>query len=167
MHHRPVRRVGQRARDSHRTPARAARPKPEASGRERFWWYFMRISGLALVFLALGHMFIMHVLVELSGGEIDFAFVQSRWGTPFWRIYDLLLLADAQTSGGLLVVGAVRPPWARVVLVAGIGSLLALGWEIGEWYTFIRHGTEIETAYEDTLGDMTLGDDTGSSASDR
>ena len=47
--------------------------------------------------------------------------------------------------------------WARIVLVAGIGSILALGWEIGEWYTFIRHGTEIETAYEDTLGDMTLG----------
>jgi hypothetical protein len=43
------------------------------------------------------------------------------------------------------------------VVVAGIGSLLALGWEIGEWYTFIRHGTEIETAYEDTLGDVTLG----------
>ena len=58
---------------------------------------------------------------------------------------------------GLLIVGAVRPTWARIVLVAGIGSLLALGWEIGEWYTFIRHGTEIETAYEDTLGDMTLG----------
>ena len=42
-------------------------------------------------------------------------------------------------------------------MVAGVGSILALGWELGEWYTFIRHGTEIETAYEDTLGDMTLG----------
>lgn len=80
-------------------PSRAARPKPEASGRERFWWYFMRLSGLALVFLALGHMFIMHVLVELTGGEINFAFVQSRWGTPFWRIYDLLLLVLAFMHG--------------------------------------------------------------------
>ena len=59
----------------------------------------MRLSGLALVILALGHMFIMHVLVEITGGEIDFAFVQSRWGTPFWRIYDLLLLLLAFIHG--------------------------------------------------------------------
>ena len=44
-------------------------------------------------------MFIMHVLVELTGAEIDFAFVQSRWGTPFWRIYDLLLLVLAFVHG--------------------------------------------------------------------
>jgi succinate dehydrogenase / fumarate reductase, membrane anchor subunit len=87
-------------------PSRAARPLPEASGRERFWWYFMRLSGLALVLLALGHMFIMHVLVALSGQEIDFAFVQSRWGTPFWRIYDfaLLLLAFIHGANGTRVV---------------------------------------------------------------
>jgi hypothetical protein len=30
-------------------------------------------------------------------------------------------------------------------------------WELGEWYTFIRHGTELATAYEDTLGDEALG----------
>ncbi len=97
-----------RARVIYANPSRAARPRPEASGRERFWWYFMRLSGLALVFLALGHMFIMHVLVELTGGEIDFAFVQSRWGTPFWRIYDLLLLVLAfihGANGARIVIG--------------------------------------------------------------
>jgi succinate dehydrogenase / fumarate reductase, membrane anchor subunit len=91
--------AARRARVIYTNPSRAARPKPEASGRERFWWYFMRLSGLALVFLALGHMFIMHVLVEMTGQEIDFAFVQSRWGTPFWRIYDLLLLVLAFVHG--------------------------------------------------------------------
>jgi succinate dehydrogenase / fumarate reductase membrane anchor subunit len=80
-------------------PSRAARPKPEGSSRERLWWYFMRLSGLALVLLVLGHMLIMHVLVELTGSEIDFAFVQSRWGTPFWRIYDLLMLVLAFVHG--------------------------------------------------------------------
>ena len=97
-----------RARVIYANPSRAARPRPEASGRERFWWYFMRLSGLALVFLALGHMFIMHVLVEVTGGEIDFAFVQSRWGTPFWRIYDLLLLVLAfvhGANGARIVIG--------------------------------------------------------------
>ena len=91
--------VARRPRTIYTNPSRAARPRPEASGRERFWWYFMRLSGLALVILALGHMFIMHVLVEITGGEIDFAFVQSRWGTPFWRIYDLLLLLLAFIHG--------------------------------------------------------------------
>jgi succinate dehydrogenase / fumarate reductase, membrane anchor subunit len=91
--------VTRRPRTIYSNPSRAARPLPEASGRERFWWYFMRLSGLALVFLALGHMLIMHVLVELTGGEINFAFVQSRWGTPFWRIYDFLLLVLAFVHG--------------------------------------------------------------------
>jgi hypothetical protein len=42
-------------------------------------------------------------------------------------------------------------------MVAGIGALLAVVWELGEWYTFIRHGTELDTAYEDTLFDEVLG----------
>jgi succinate dehydrogenase / fumarate reductase, membrane anchor subunit len=95
-----------RPRVIYANPSRAARSRPEGSGRERFWWYFMRLSGLALVILALGHMFIMHVLVELTGGEINFAFVQSRWGSPFWRIYDflLLLLAFVHGANGTRVV---------------------------------------------------------------
>jgi succinate dehydrogenase / fumarate reductase membrane anchor subunit len=98
--------AARRPRTIYANPSRAARPLPEASGRERFWWYFMRLSGLALVILALGHMFIMHVLVELTGNEINFAFVQSRWGTPFWRIYDfaLLLLAFIHGANGTRVV---------------------------------------------------------------
>lgn len=103
-------------------PSRAARAKPTGPGRERFWWYFMRISGLLLVFLALGHMFIMHVLVELTGQEINFAFVQSRWGTPFWRLYDLLLLVLALVhgvNGTRIVIGDyVTNRTARRALVA-------------------------------------------------
>ena len=46
--------VARPPRTIYTNPSRAARPRPEASGRERFWWYFMRLSGLALVILALG-----------------------------------------------------------------------------------------------------------------
>ena len=116
-----------RPRTIYTNPSRAARPLPEASGRERFWWYFMRLSGLALVLLALGHMFIMHVLVVMTGTEIDFAFVQSRWGTPFWRIYDLLLLVLAfvhGANGARVVIGDyVTHRTARGLLV---GLLLAI-----------------------------------------
>jgi succinate dehydrogenase / fumarate reductase, membrane anchor subunit len=119
--------VTRRPRVVYANPSRAARPKPEASGRERFWWYFMRLSGLALVILALGHMFIMHVLVELTGGEIDFAFVQSRWGSPFWRIYDFLLLVLAflhGANGARVVIGDyIAHPTAKRLL---LGLLLAI-----------------------------------------
>jgi succinate dehydrogenase / fumarate reductase, membrane anchor subunit len=116
-----------RPRVIYTNPSRAARPKPEASGSERFWWYFMRLSGLALVILALGHMFIMHVLVELTGAEINFAFVQSRWGSPFWRIYDLLLLVLAfvhGANGTRIVIGDyIAHPTPRRLL---LGLLLAV-----------------------------------------
>jgi len=58
---------------------------------------------------------------------------------------------------GLLLGPGVRPAWVLGLLIAGIGALLAIGWELGEWYTFIRHGTELDTAYEDTLFDEVLG----------
>src|SRR6187431_2346637 len=112
-------------------PSYAARPKPQASGRERFWWYFMRLSGLALVILALGHMFIMHVLVELTGGEIDFAFVQSRWGTPFWRFYDLLLLVLAfihGANGARVVIGDYVTNRTGRSLVIGIFLVISAIW---------------------------------------
>ena len=123
--------VTRRPRTIYTNPSRAARPLPEASGRERFWWYFMRLSGLALVFLALGHMLIMHVLVELTGGEINFAFVQSRWGTPFWRIYDFLLLVLAfvhGANGTRVVIGDwIANRTARGLLI-GILLFLSAVW---------------------------------------
>lgn len=119
-----------RSRVIYTNPSRAARPKPEASGRERFWWYFMRLSGLALVLLALGHMFIMHVLVELTGQEVNFAFVQSRWGTPFWRIYDLALLVLAfvhGANGARVVIGDyVAHRTARRLLVSFLLALCVI-----------------------------------------
>jgi succinate dehydrogenase / fumarate reductase membrane anchor subunit len=93
----------------------------------------MRISGLALVILALGHMFIMHVLVQLSGQEISWAFVTSRWGTPFWRIYDALLLVLALIHGAngarVVITDLVPRGGIRVVLVGGL-ALLAFAWLI-------------------------------------
>jgi hypothetical protein len=43
------------------------------------------------------------------------------------------------------------------VLVAGVGALLAIAWEAGEWYMFLRYGTELDTADEDKLFDEVLG----------
>lgn len=61
-------------------------------------WVFMRVSGLVLVFLVLGHLFIMNIL---DGGvqRINFAFVAGRYASPFWQIWDLLQLWLAMIHG--------------------------------------------------------------------
>ena len=66
---------------------------------ELYSWLFMRVSGLVLIFLVLGHLFIMNIL---DGGvqRINFAFVAGRWSSPFWQVWDLLMLWLAQLHGG-------------------------------------------------------------------
>ena len=63
----------------------------QRSNFELYSWLFMRISGIVLVFLVLGHLFIMNIL---DGGvqRINFAFVAGRWASPFWQIWDLTTL---------------------------------------------------------------------------
>ncbi|MDF1606087.1 hypothetical protein [Nocardioides sp. YIM 152315] len=57
----------------------------------------------------------------------------------------------------LLLEPHVRPRWVLVPVVAGTGAILALAWELGEYWLFIRHGKEADGAYRDTLGDQVLG----------
>ena len=42
-------------------------------------------------------------------------------------------------------------------LVTGFGAVTAILWEIGEYFAFIRNSSELDTAYTDTLGDLSLG----------
>lgn len=74
------------------------RPTGQRSGGvELFSWYFLRVSGLALVVLALGHIFITHYLNVPS--ETTSEFVLERWRNPLWRTFDWLLLMAAMTHG--------------------------------------------------------------------
>ena len=67
-------------------------------------WFFMRVSGLVLVFLAVWHMFIMHVFNDTL--NLDYDFVAARWETPYWRAFDWLLLTLSILHGtnGLRIV---------------------------------------------------------------
>lgn len=65
--------------------------RPRIPRGEAFAWLFMRVSGLFLVFLVLGHFLIMHMINDVR--ETTFDFVVQRWGNPFWRVWDWLLLA--------------------------------------------------------------------------
>ena len=73
-----------------------SRQRP-SGGPELRAWLFMRISGLVLLFLALGHFFIMHVFNSIH--DIDFNFVSARYLNVLWRLYDLSMLWLAMIHG--------------------------------------------------------------------
>jgi succinate dehydrogenase cytochrome b556 subunit len=81
---------------------RTRRKRPTQGGRgtnfEMYAWIFMRMSGLLLVFLVLGHLFIM-LLLDDGVKRINFGFVAGRWASPFWRTWDLMQLWLAQLHG--------------------------------------------------------------------
>jgi len=95
---------------------------------------FMRVSGIFLVVLVLGHLFIMNIL---DGGvqRINWAFVAGRWASPFWQVWDLLMLwlAMIHGSNGLRVIindytrrDAVRF-WLKALLYSAATITIALG----------------------------------------
>ena len=48
-------------------------------------------------------------------------------------------------------------PWQTLAYVVGFGAVTAILWELAAYFAFIRFSSELEMAYVDTLGDMTLG----------
>lgn len=80
-------------------PRSSTRPAARRSNFELYSWVFMRLSGVVLLFLVLGHMLIM---LFLDGGvqRINFAFVAGRWASPFWQLWDLTMLWLAGLHGG-------------------------------------------------------------------
>jgi succinate dehydrogenase / fumarate reductase, membrane anchor subunit len=64
---------------------------------ERYTFLFMRLTGSGLLFLAVGHMLIQHVLN--SSGNLTIQFVAAQWNSWGWKTYDLLLLIFAVSHG--------------------------------------------------------------------
>ena len=84
--------------------------KPKANF-ETWSWYFMRVSGLILMFLALTHFAITHIINDVV--ETDAEFVAERWDNPLWRLFDWALLARlAQVHARLClaIANAPEPP---------------------------------------------------------
>ncbi|QWZ06832.1 succinate dehydrogenase hydrophobic membrane anchor subunit [Nocardioides panacis] len=61
-------------------------------------WLFMRGSGLLLLVLVFGHLFVNLMLGE-GITQIDFAFVAGKWANPFWQVWDLAMLWLAMLHG--------------------------------------------------------------------
>ena len=102
---------------------------------EKRAWIFMRVSGLLLIFLILGHLMVNLVLPERGVKSIDFAFVAGKWASPFWQVYDgiMLWLALIHGTNGMrtLVNDYSEREWVRktlnVALWATAIALIILG----------------------------------------
>ncbi len=92
-------------------------------------------------------------LLDVSGNTADL-FDRVAWWDDAMHFGNWAALSAGL---GMLLLPRLRPAWLGLLTVAGLGALLAVGWELGEWYTFIRRGVELDGAYEDTLGDLALG----------
>ncbi len=64
---------------------------------ERYAWLAMRLSGVAMLVLAVGHMVIQHVLNSSTNLTLEFVAVQ--WDSWGWKAYDTLLLWMAIPHG--------------------------------------------------------------------
>ncbi len=106
--------------------------RPPGRSFETWSWFFMRLSGLALVFLALLHFSITHILNDVV--DTDHDFVAHRWDNPLWRVFDWALLALALLHGlnGLrwIVDDYVRRPRLRRATKTALYavSLALFGW---------------------------------------
>jgi succinate dehydrogenase / fumarate reductase membrane anchor subunit len=87
-------------RTPHSTPSRR-----RGVNWEKWGWLYMRASGVVLIVLIFGHLFV-NLLVGEGIKEIDFAFVAGKYATPFWQIWDvaMLWLAIIHGSNGMRTI---------------------------------------------------------------
>ena len=119
-----------------------AHERPQG-GVELWWWLFMRLSGIALLVLALGHLIIMHMIHPVE--EISYEFVARRYTTAFsgWRWYDWWMLSLAMLHGvnGMRTIiddYVEHDVWRLILLLGlfvggtflwGIGSIVILAFQ--------------------------------------
>ncbi|NDK89896.1 succinate dehydrogenase hydrophobic membrane anchor subunit [Gordonia desulfuricans] len=110
-------------------------PRARKGGNfEKYAWLFMRFSGLALIILTIGHMFIM-LAWDDGVHRIDASFVAARWKEPFWQVWDLTMLWLAQLHGGngvrTVIADYTRKDstrfWLNVLLGISMIIVLVLG----------------------------------------
>ena len=92
---------------------------------EKWGWIYMRASGVVLVVLIFGHLFV-NLVAGVGVKAIDFGFVGGKLSQPFWQIWDTMLLWLALIHGAngmrTIVNDYASNPVVRRVLT---GALLA------------------------------------------
>jgi succinate dehydrogenase / fumarate reductase membrane anchor subunit len=120
------------ALDAPRSPYR--RTKSTRSNFELYGWVFMRMSGVLLVALILTHLFV-NLVVGDGIQAIDFGFVAGKWSSPFWQVWDLLMLWLAMLHGSNGVRTIINDYaerdstrlWLKMALYAAFVTVVVLG----------------------------------------
>jgi len=116
---------------------------------EMWGWAFMRLSGVALVILIFGHLFI-NLMVGEGIHALDFAFIAGKFATPFWQWWDVIMLWLALIHGAngmrTIVNDYVTNNTARKVLIWALGLAAAL---------LILLGTLVVFTFDPCLGTPT------------
>ncbi|MBB3664214.1 MULTISPECIES: succinate dehydrogenase hydrophobic membrane anchor protein [Prauserella salsuginis group] len=100
--------------------------------RRRAAYVALRLSGVLLAVLVLGHFVATHVTTDVA--DTDSRFIDQRWATALWLVWDGVMLAATLGHAvlGLWAViadytaGRRRRIW-RVVLLCGAGAVLVGG----------------------------------------
>jgi succinate dehydrogenase / fumarate reductase membrane anchor subunit len=109
-------------------------PRRNGPNLEKWGWIYMRVSGVLLVILIFGHLFVNLMLGEGIHG-LDFAFVAGKFASPFWQWWDVLMLWLALIHGAngmrTIVNDYVTHEGTRRILVWALwlsaGFLILLG----------------------------------------
>ncbi|MFT4156783.1 MAG: succinate dehydrogenase hydrophobic membrane anchor subunit [Microbacterium sp.] len=96
---------------------------------EMWGWAFMRLSGVLLVVLIFGHLFI-NLMVGEGIHALDFAFIAGKFATPLWQWWDVIMLWLALIHGAngmrTIVNDYVTHRTARTVLLWALGLAAGL-----------------------------------------
>ncbi|MGF3055876.1 succinate dehydrogenase hydrophobic membrane anchor subunit [Microbacterium sp. YY-01] len=97
---------------------------------EKWGWLFMRGSGVLLIVLIFGHLFVNLLAGDAGIHVLDFAFVAGKFATPFWQWWDVIMLWLALIHGAngmrTIVNDYVQSPGIRKTLVWALGLAAAL-----------------------------------------
>ncbi|MGF6823228.1 succinate dehydrogenase / fumarate reductase membrane anchor subunit [Microbacterium sp. ZKA21] len=96
---------------------------------EKWGWMFMRASGVLLVILIFGHLFVNLMLGE-GIHALDFAFIAGKFADPWWQWWDVIMLWLALIHGAngmrTIVNDYVTHPTARKALIWALGLAAGL-----------------------------------------
>ena len=92
-------------------------------------------------------------LIDTAGNSLDL-YDTIEWWDDANHLVNWAFLAG---GAGALLQRTKQGFWVTMALVIGFGAATAILWEIAEYFAFIRVSPELDTAYIDTLGDLSLG----------
>jgi succinate dehydrogenase / fumarate reductase membrane anchor subunit len=119
--------------------AKYRRSRATRSNFELYSWLFMRGSGVLLIALVFGHLFVNLVTGE-GIKQVDFAFIAGKWSNPFWQTWDLLMLWLAELHGAngvrTIINDYAEKDRTRIVLKTLLATSVALVMFLGTLVIF-------------------------------